>query len=285
MDGSHHQRRDVTVTLTPEIFPDATALGRALAVEIADGIAAATQAGRSYLLGCPTGRTPETVYRALADEVRARRLDLSGLVVVLMDDYVVAGPDGTLRRVPEDLPHSCEWFGRERIVALLERAASEVGGRGGTTLWIPDPAAEPGVYDERIGAAGGIDLFIVASGASDGHIAFNPPGSARDSVTRVIELAETTRRDNLVTFPDFPNLEAVPALGVSVGISTIADLSAAVVMLVHGADKSMSFERLAAAVEYDPDWPATIITQCRNPRLFADAAAASPVTPQPLPFA
>src|SRR5262249_14275166 len=138
----------------------------------------------------------------------------------------------------------------------------------------PDPG-EAAVYDERIRAYGGIDLFILASGASDGHIAFNPPGSPRNSITRVVELGEATRRDNLVTFPDFPGLHAVPTHGISVGISTIADLSKEVMMVLHGPDKAHAYQRLCAATDYDPDWPATIVVACRNPRILADHAATS----------
>src|SRR5215469_17575484 len=46
-------------------------------------------------------------------------------------------------------------------------------------IWFPDPKS-PSDYDGRIENAGGIDFFILASGASDGHVAFNPQGSARE---------------------------------------------------------------------------------------------------------
>lgn len=266
------------MTIVPEIYPTPTDIGRVLAATIADGIAAAATHDRQYLLGCPSGRSPDPVYRALADEVRTRRLDLRHVTIVLMDDYVVLDADGTPRRVADDLPHSCARFARLHIVEPLAAAAEQAGVSGDLTVWIPDPAAEPGDYDARIRAAGGIDLFVVASGASDGHIAFNPPGSARESVTRVVDLGESTRRDNLATFPEFPGLDAVPTRGVSVGISTIADLSAAVVMVVHGADKTTAFDRLVAATDYEPDWPATILTRCRAPRMLADAASARNAT-------
>jgi glucosamine-6-phosphate deaminase len=258
----------------PEIHHSPDALGRAAAGIIADGIAAAGRDGRPYLLGCPTGRSPRPVIQALADEVRTRRLDLSHVVLVLMDDYVTRGPDGAFQRVPAHLPHSCEGFGRRHLAAPLAQAAARAGRSPEPTLWLPDPA-DPAAYDQRIAAYGGIDLFILACGASDGHIAFNPPGSARDSITRVIELTEATRRDNLITFPAFPDLDAVPTHGVSVGIGTIAELSKAAVMVVHGRDKARAYQRLSTATDYEPDWPATILTACRRPRLLADHAAMS----------
>lgn len=249
----------------PEIHPSPDALGRAAAGDIADGIAAAGRDGRRYLLGCPAGRSPLPVFRALAHEVRGRRLDLSHVVLVLMDDYVT----GACQRVPAHLPYSCEGFARRHLAAPLAAATRSPE----PELWLPDPA-DPAAYDRAIAAHGGIDLFVLASGASDGHVAFNPPGSARDSVTRVVELTETTRRDNLATFPEFPGLDAVPTHGVSVGVGTIAELSKSAVMVVHGRDKTVAYQRLSAATDYEPDWPATILAACKQPRLLADRAAA-----------
>lgn len=258
----------------PEILDAPDEVGRAAARTIADGIAEAGQAGRRYLLGCPTGRSPRPVYQALTAQVRERGLDLRHVVVVLMDEYLERTAAGALRRVGEHLPYSCAGYAQRQIAGPLGRAGAHGGEASGPEVWLPDPD-EADAYDERIRAYGGIDLFILASGASDGHIAFNPPGSPRDSITRVVELGETTRQDNLVSFPDFPDLHAVPTHGISVGISTIADLSKEVIMVLHGPDKARAYRRLRAAADYDPDWPATIVAACRRPRILADLAATS----------
>ncbi|MBO0867272.1 MAG: 6-phosphogluconolactonase [Micromonosporaceae bacterium] len=254
--------------IIPEIHHSPEEVGRALAAPIADGIAAAARQGRRYLLGCPAGRSALPVYRALAEQVPARGLNVAHLVLVLMDDYLE--PAGAaLRRVPEDLPYSCVGFARRQI-------AEPLGGATGQQpqVWVPEPG-DPAGYDRRIREAGGIDMFILASGASDGHVAFNPPGSPRDSTTRVVRLSEATRLDNLATFPEFDSLAAVPRLGVSVGISTIADQSRQAVMVLHGPDKARAYQRLRAATGYEPDWPATVVAACHSPRILADTAATS----------
>jgi glucosamine-6-phosphate deaminase len=119
-------------------------------------------------------------------------------------------------------------------------------------------ADDPDGYDWRIATANGIDLFLLASGASDGHEAFNPPGSARDSRTRVIQLSDETRRDNLQTFPTFGTLDAVPCDGIGVGVSTILS-SREAVMVVWGAGKRLTLSKLQATRQYVPEWPATLI--------------------------
>ena len=267
--------------MTFRVFDDADALGRTLAQEVVDGIESANAAGRAYLLGCPGGRSPRSTYRALADLVRQRGTDLSGLVIVMMDDYVVDTDRGP-RRIDPALHCSVERFAGEEIVGPLNDATGP--GRGVTRerVWIPDPT-DPEEYDARIGAAGGIDLFILASGDTDGHVAFNPPGSPADSRTRLIPLADTTRRDNLGTFPDFAGLEDVPRLGISVGVATIADQSRRAVLVAPGASKREAVRRILEADDYQPSWPATVLARCRNPSLYADLSSAPSVEEAHLP--
>ncbi|WP_159807129.1 6-phosphogluconolactonase [Cellulomonas citrea] len=255
---------------TPTVLPDAAAVGDAVADIVADALVAA--AGRPFLLGCPSGRSLESTYRALARRVADRRIDLADLVVVLMDEYLTAGPDG-LHRLDPGRSHSCVGYGRREIVQPLAAAAGSVGLRGPADLWVPDPGA-PDEYDARITAAGGLDLFLLASGASDGHIALNQPGTPRTSRTHVVELGEATRRDNMATFPDLTTLDAVPTHGVTVGVSTIVDLSRSVVMVLTGPDKATAYARIVAADGYDPAWPSTAFAECADAQLFADRAAA-----------
>lgn len=246
------------------IFDTPEQLGEAVADDIATRIAATPG---SFLLGCPGGRSPKPVYAALA----RRRLDLSRLVIVMMDDYLT-GEGDILAQVDAHAHYSCRRFARADIQAVLNTGRPAAWQIPDTQVWFPDPA-DPGAYDHRIRAAGGIDFFLLASGASDGHVAFNPGGSAGDSLTRIVPLAEATRRDNLMTFPDFPGLDAVPRHGVTVGIATIA-AARATGMVVWGAGKRLAFRHLSAATGYDPAWPATVWAACPDATLYADRAAA-----------
>ena len=180
----------------------------------------------------------------------------------MMDEYLVNGRYATA--------HSCHEF--------AERNMSFRGLRN-DWIWFPSPD-DPAAYDAKIADAGGIDFFLLASGAGDGHVAFNPPGAPRESRTRIIDLSEQTRRDNLRTFPDFGTLDNVPRQGISVGIATITDAREAV-MVVWGADKRRTLERIRAADRYDPSWPATVIHECANAEIICDAAALAESPPPP----
>jgi len=245
------------------LYPTPKALGEALAEDIARRFQA--KAG-PFLLGCPGGRSPRPIYAALA----SLHLDLSRLTLVMMDDYLTP----TLAHVPEDAHYSCRRFARLEIQAVLNAPLPPARRIPDAQVWFPDPA-DPTAYDRRIADAGGIDLFLLASGAGDGHVAFNPPGAARDSRTRITPLAEQTRRDNLATFPEFRSLAEVPTHGVSVGIATIAAARASA-MILWGRDKQLAFQRLSRARTYDPNWPATAWTLCPDAALYADQDAGGP---------
>jgi len=258
------------VHVIPEIFPTPRAIGDAVAQTILTRLSAKGES--PFLLGCPSGRSALPIYAALARRAREGH-DLSTLVIVMMDDYVVPDQDAAFRVVDPDASYSCLGFARRDIVAPFEEAAAAAGTTPPTQVWTPDPA-RPEAYDERIAAAGGIDVFILASGDSDGHVAFNQPGTPRNAKTHIARLGEATRRDNMDTFPEFTRLEMVPRHGVTVGVDTIASLSATAIMILAGTHKRLAFERVTAAEAYEPDWPATIISECRDASLLVDEAAA-----------
>jgi glucosamine-6-phosphate deaminase len=229
------------------VFHDADALGAALADDL---LTRYDSVERPFLLGCPGGRSLRSTYRALASHGR----ELDRLVVVMMDEYVGA---------PRDAHHSCTRFAHEEIASALRVPRENV--------WLPD-AYEPEAHDERIDDAGGIDVFLLASGASDGHVAFVPPHSSRDGRTAVLPIATTTRRDNLVTFPGFASLEEVPYFGVSVGLGTIGR-ARTLRLVLHGADKRAATSRLLALHGFDESWPASVVHDHPDAEIWVDEEA------------
>src|SRR5438876_863566 len=72
-------------------------------------------------------------------------------------------------------------------------------------------------YEGRIAECGGIDLQILGIG-SDGHIAFNEPGSSLSSRTRLKTLSKQTIDDNARFFE---RREDVPVYAITMGVGTI----------------------------------------------------------------
>lgn len=131
----------------------------------------------------------------------------------------------------------------------------------------------PELVDDRIDSAGGLDVFLLASGASDGHVAFLPPGSPLGGRTAVVRLADSTRRDNVRTYAAFGSVDAVPEHGVSVGLGTIA-AAHSVRLVMHGADKREAAAKLRSLDRFDPSWPASVVHICDDAEIWLDREAA-----------
>ena len=96
-------------------------------------------------------------------------------------------------------------------------------------------------YEQRIADCGGIDLQILGIG-SDGHIAFNEPGSSLSSRTRLKTLSKQTIDDNARFFDA---REDVPVYAITMGVGTIIEARRCI-LLATGASKA---EVVAQAVE------------------------------------
>lgn len=256
--------------LPARVYDQVDELGDDLARQIFRGVEQARQLDRMYLLGCPGGRSGRPVYRAMGRRVHQHDLDVSHLIIVMMDNYV-RRVDGSYQHCPDGAHYSCRRFALEEIRDVINGPA-RTADKQLPQVWLPDPA-DPQDYHRRIVAAGGIDMFILASGASDGHVAFNPPGSPIESACRVVELSHETRRDNMQTFPQFRTMSDVPTHGVTVGIATLTGLSRAAALVIHGEHKRPSVRRLHACGSYDPAWPVSCVFDCLNSQVYLDRTA------------
>lgn len=252
--------------LVPRVLADEAELGQVAAELICGGLA---RAGRAYVLGCPAGRSPRSAYAGLAARAKAEGLDLAKLHLMMMDEFVEAS-DGSWRLCPEDAHYSCRGFGERKIRRRLNAGRAPVRQVPRENLHWPAPG-DPEAYERLIQALGGVDLFLLASGSSDGHVAFNPPGTPLEARTQVVRLAETTRADNLATFPGFADLADVPAWGVTISPGTIMRLSRSALLLLPGAAKANALKHVLRG--YDPDWPASVIHLCRDAVILTDVAA------------
>lgn len=254
-----------------QIFENADDIGAQLASRLLKEIERARQDGLRFVLGCPTGRTPRPTYAAIARQLATEPQDLSHVTLVMMDEYVIERGDG-FQHAPSDEPWSCHDFVRREILEPWNKHLRKNLRLSPSCVWFPE-AENPEAYDARIASAGGVDFFLLASGASDGHVAFNPAGTPRHSRTRIVALSEQTRRDNLQTFPAFGTIDAVPRHGVSVGIATITTARHAV-MVLTGSSKRESLARVVEADQYDSAWPATVIHEFSAGEILADRDAA-----------
>lgn len=103
----------------------------------------------------------------------------------------------------------------------------------------PDLAAECASFEACIARYGGIELFLGGVG-SDGHIAFNEPGSSLSSRTRVKTLTYDTVLANSRFFDN--DTARVPRMALTVGIQTIMN-AREVIIVATGPHKAVALEK------------------------------------------
>ncbi len=212
------------------------------------------EANPALVLAPPAGRTPKGMYRLLADDVRARPLDCSGITLFAIDEIMCPGPGGF--RFRRDLEEDLLAWARvpgERC-HFFDVAASDL-------------AAMCAAYEAAIRAGGGLDLIMMGLG-ENGHIASNEPGSPFDSRTRPVSLTRRTLRQ---FFPDPMPLPPRPWRAVSLGIATILE-ARSIVVQAAGAHKRRAVRALLEA-PVSERYPCTALRAHPDLTVIVDASA------------
>ena len=203
-----------------------------------------------------SGNTPIELYRRIAE----RKLPLKHLTVFALDEYV---------GVPLDEPRN--------TANLLRRAAVEAWGIPPTQFFNvssleTDALASIQRHERRIEEAGGLDVIVLGLG-QNGHLAFNEPGSAPDSVGRVLDLEAISIEANRKWFGG----KYAPAKGATVGMKTIL-ASRRVMIQAYGAHKTAAVKAMVEGKVGSP-CPASFLQQHPSVHVFLDAEAAAAMNP------
>lgn len=244
------------------IFERPEPMARQVARRIANLIEERRAAGRTLVLGLPTGSTPIGVYQHLIAMHREQGLDFSNVVTFNLDEYYPVEP-GSLQ--------SYHRFMRENFFDHVNVPEDQIHIPRGDI-----PAEQVSEYclryEHAIEKAGGLDLVLLGIGRS-GHIGFNEPGSGPETRTRLIVLDEITRKD---AASDFFGEENVPRQALTMGVGTILD-AREIILMATGEHKAPIIKR---AVEEAPSRrvTATYLQGHRNTTFYVDRAAASALT-------
>jgi len=207
------------------ICPSYEDLSRAAADIVADVINNKPNA----VLGLATGSTPLGLYKELIRMHKHEGLDFSHVRTFNLDEYV---------GLPPDHDQSYHYFMRENLFKHVNVDPQNIHIPSGTTS---NYQAFCQWYEQRIRDCGGIDVQVLGIG-SDGHIAFNEPGSSLGSRTRIKTLAEQTINDNARFFE---RKQDVPIYSITMGVGTILE-ARKLILLASGASKA---DAVAAAIE------------------------------------
>lgn len=228
-----------------------------LSNEAAKQVASLIRKKPDCVLGFATGSTPLGLYKELIRMHKEEGLDFSKVVSFNLDEYV---------GLPPNHPESYHYFMWENLFKHININPSNV--------YIPMGMAEDidafcEWYEEKIVEHGGIDLQILGIG-SNGHIAFNEPGSSLGSRTRIKTLKENTRLDNSRFFN---SIDEVPKYAITMGVGTIMEAKR-LLLLANGIKKA---EAIKQTVEGPimAKYPATIVQLHRYATVIVDKEAAS----------
>ena len=116
---------------------------------------------------------------------------------------------------------------------------------------------------------GGIDIQLLGIG-SNGHIAFNEPGTSFDSLTHIVELKESTIKDNSRFFK---SIDDVPTKAISMGLKSIMN-ARRIILIAFGENKAKAIRDLFYN-EPSTDLPASVLRNHDNVIIYCDKEAAS----------
>lgn len=188
----------------------------------------APTSSKPFVLGLPTGSSPIGVYKELIKLFQAGEISFKNVITFNMDEYV---------NIAESHPQSYHYFMHNTFFDHIDIPQENINILNGNAENLIDECSR---YEEKIKTVGGINLFLGGVG-SDGHIAFNEPGSSLSSRTRIKTLTKDTLIANSRFFDN--DINKVPKTALTVGIKTI--MSADEVLIVaNGHNKALALRHV-----------------------------------------
>jgi len=213
-------------------------------------------ATKPFILGLPTGSSPMGMYKELIRHNEEGRVSFRHVITFNMDEYI---------NLPEKHPESYHNFMWNNFFSKIGIPKANVNIPNGNAANIE---AECERYEQKIKALGGIDLFLGGIG-SDGHIAFNEPGSSLQSRTRVKTLSYDTIQANSRFFEN--DITKVPKTAITVGIATIMD-AREVLLIINGFQKARALKQVVQE-GISHMWPASVLQMHPHAILACDDSA------------
>lgn len=219
-------------------------------------MSAVVKSNPEAILGLATGTTPLGLYARMAEDHRKNGTSYAQIRTVNLDEY--AGLD-----IESD--QSYVYFMRKNLFEHLDIPLENTHIANGKAEDLAEECARYNALLETMQQ----DIQILGIG-SNGHIAFNEPGTPFDSTVHVVDLAESTIRDNARLFE---KEEDVPRQALTMGLKNIMNAKK-IVILANGAGKANAVYGLVRG-PITESLPASILQEHPDCTLICDEAAAS----------
>lgn len=206
-------------------------------------------------LGLATGSTPIGVYKRLIEKNKKGEISFKNVKTVNLDEYV--GLNG-------ENDQSYRYFMNNQLFNHVDIDKANTHVPCGVA---EDMSKECERYTALL-RENPQDIQLLGLG-SDGHIGFNEPGSPFEGHTHVVELEESTIRDNARLFE---RIEDVPKSAITMGIADVMQAKS-ILLLANGANKAQAVKAMIQG-EVTEDCPASILQRHDNVTVIIDKKAA-----------
>ena len=210
------------------------------------------------VLGLATGTTPLGLYAHMIADHEKNGTSYAHIRTVNLDEY---------KGLPKTHEQSYAYFMRKNLFDGLNIDPENTNIENGTA---EDEEKECARYDalpEQLPR----DIQLLGLG-SNGHIAFNEPGTPFGSGTHVVTLAESTVKDNARLFDD---ISEVPRKAFTMGIRQIMQAKK-ILILASGANKADAVYKMAKG-EVTEQVPASVLQLHPDCVLIADREASAQI--------
>ncbi len=207
------------------------------------------------ILGLATGSSPIGTYKQMAVDCK-KGVSYKNVRTVNLDEYV---------GLTADHDQSYAYFMRTNLFDHLDIDQKNTNLPCGSA---PDVKAECDRYNALLDEMKQ-DVQVLGIG-SNGHIGFNEPGTPFDSVTHLVDLTESTIKDNSRMFA---SIDEVPRQALSMGIKNIMQAKS-IIMVASGKNKAEAVRGMVKG-EITPDCPASVLQLHPFVTVVCDKDAAS----------
>ncbi len=211
------------------------------------------------VLGLATGSTPVGLYKNMIQDHKETGRSYKNILTFNLDEY--AG-------LPKTHEQSYWTFMHENLFNELDCPEENIhvpSGEGN------DPQKNAAEYEAEL-SKHVVSVQVLGIG-SDGHIAFNEPGTPFTSLTHVADLTEQTIRDNARFFDG--DMSQVPTKAVTMGLASIMR-SKKIILIATGANKADAVYGMLKG-EKSEECPASILQDHLDVTVIMDEEAASKI--------
>jgi len=211
---------------------------------------------KDSILGLATGTTPLGLYKKLIELYKSGRISFKDVKTVNLDEYV---------GLKKDDKQSYDYFMRKNLFEHIDILPENTH--------LPNTEAkdlekECKRYTKLLETLTP-DIQILGIG-SNGHIGFNEPGTSFDSHTHIVNLTQSTIKDNSRLFD---SIDKVPTKAITMGMADIMKAKK-ILLLATGKNKANAIKNMIKG-DISQDCPASSLNLHKNVTVIIDKDASS----------